>query len=216
MGKVHIEAQRMKWETPMSNKVTHVAVALRESMEELGWQFERERSERIYSRFSIILPMPKVAYVFRFRVNDPLDDVVFDIWEMRMTHRGDISFLSIDDYKYQDLGRLQRLLRELVDRSPRRPWDFPLGQRFEAGLWIPEWGESRKMWQRMHFDVGERTPKGWMPRGSLGERMRSEMGLDDDDVYDGDLDDGDSPDEVGSGRGHHEDQGRADHDDDQE
>jgi len=68
VGRVRIEARKSTWETPMANKVTHVAIALRESMEELGWTFERERSERIYSRFAIVMPMPKVAYVFRFVV----------------------------------------------------------------------------------------------------------------------------------------------------
>ena len=202
MGRVRIEAQPMKWDAPMANKVTHVAVALRESMEELGWTFERERSERIYTRFSIILPMPKVAYVFRFRVNTPLDDVVIDTWEMRMTHRGDISFLSVDDYTYDDQGKVRELLHELVDRLPRRPWDFPLGQRIEAGLWIPEWSRSRTMWQRMGFNAAERTPKDWVPRGSLGKRMRSRQMLDDEDD-----DDDEVPDEAELVRSEHEDQG---------
>jgi hypothetical protein len=158
----------------MANRVTDVAVALREAMEALGWEFAREKSERIYSRFAVILPMPKVAYVFRFRVSAPLDDVTFDIWEMRLTHRGDISFLAIEDYTFDDLEPIQSLLHELVDRLPRLPWDFPLGQRVEAGLMIPEWSQSRKMWQRMRFDVGEKTPKDRVPKGTLGERYREE------------------------------------------
>jgi hypothetical protein len=204
LGKVRIEGKRSLWESPMANKVTHVAVALRESMEELGWTFGRERSERIYTRFSVILPMPKVAYVFRFRVTEPLDDVVVDTWEMRMTHRGDISFLSVDDYQYEDLGALKRLMRELVERLPRRPWDFPLGQRLEAGLWIPEWTRSRTMWQRMGFDVSERTPKDWIPRGSLGEQMRSGLDLDVEEVSE---DGTGAPDEAELVGREHEDQG---------
>ena len=156
------------------------AAALRESMEELGWTFERERSERIYSRFSIVMPLPKVAYVFRFVVTDPLDGVKVDTWEMRLTHRGDISYLSVDGYTYEELRHVQRLLQELVGRLPRRPWDFPLGQRLEAGLWIPEWSQSRKMWQRMLFDVGERTPKGFIPKGSVGDKMRRELDEEED------------------------------------
>ncbi len=161
----------------MANNVTHVAVALREAMEELGWTFHREQTERLYTRFSVILPWPKVAYVFRFRVREPLVDVTFDTWEMRLTHRGDISFMKVDDYRYEDVSHIQRLLREVVDRLPRRPWDFPLGQRLEAGLAIPEWGQAKRMWQRMAFDVGERTPKDWIPKGSLGDRIRKELGL---------------------------------------
>jgi hypothetical protein len=163
----------------MANKVTHVAVAIRESMEDLGWEFRREETERLYTRFSVILPWPKVAYVFRFRVIEPLPDVTFDTWEMRLTHRGDISFLKVDDYRYEDIGQVQRLLREVVDRLPRRPWDFPLGQRLEAGLAIPEWGQSKRMWQRMAFDVGKRTPRDWVPKGTLGVRMRGGAELDD-------------------------------------
>lgn len=174
MAPVKIEAEISTWETPTANKTTHVAIALRESMEELGWDFVRERSERIYSRFAVIMPMPKVAYVFRFRVLSPLDDVKFDTWEMRLTHRGDISFLRIDDYRYEDLGIIQKLLRELVQHLPRRPWDFPLGQRLEAGLVIPEWRQAKKQWRYMRFDVRERTPKDWIPKGSLGDRMRED------------------------------------------
>lgn len=170
MSKMHIEAQRKTWETPMANNVTDVAVALRESLEELGWEYLREKGEKIYSRFAVILPMAKVAYVFRFRVTDPLDDVKFDTWEFRFSHKGDISFLAVADYRFEDLDIVHQLLSELVERLPRRPWDFPLGQRMEAGLALPEWGNARRMWQQMRFDVGERTPKDWVPKGSLGER----------------------------------------------
>ena len=126
MSRMRIEAQLKTWETPMANQVTHVAVAMREAMETMDWAFLREKSESMYTRFSVILPFPRVAYGFRFRVTHPLDDVKFDTWEMRMTHRGDISFLSIDNYTYEDTRVVRQLLVELVDRLPRRPWDFPL------------------------------------------------------------------------------------------
>lgn len=170
MSKMRIEAQRKTWETPMANNVTDVAAALRGSMEELGWKFQREKGEKIYSRFAVILPLARVAYVFRFRVTDPLDDVKFDTWEFRFSHKGDITFLAVDDYRFEDLDIVHQLLSELVERLPRRPWDFPLGQRMEAGLALPEWGSARRMWQQMRFDVGERTPNNWVPKGSLGKR----------------------------------------------
>jgi len=188
MARVRFEAERLSWETPMSNAVTDVAVALRESMEALGWSFERERSERFYSRFAVIMPMPRLAYVFRFRVTDPLPDVCFDAWEMRLTHRGDISYLAVLDHHHQDLPLVRAVLGELVSRLPRRPWDFPLGQRLEAGLVIPEWSTSRKRWGEMGFDVSQGTPDGWTPKGSLGARMRIERG-----EQAGDGDDGDGP-----------------------
>ena len=178
MPKVTIEAERFTWETPMANRVTDVAVALRESMEGLGWAFERERGEHIYTRFAVILPMIKVAYVFRFRVSRPLPGIVVDTWEMRATHRGDISYLAVKDYRSEDLHAVRALLGELVERLPRRPWDFPLGQRLEAGLVIPEWSDSRRRWHQMGFDPGARTPKGWVPKGSLGKRVREERGED--------------------------------------
>ena len=174
MAKVTIEAERFTWETPMSNRVTDVAIALRESMEELGWAFERERGEHIYTRFAIVLPMIKVAYVFRFRVLKPLPGIVVDTWEMRATHRGDISYLAVKDYRDEDLPAVRELLGELVERLPRRPWDFPLGQRLEAGLVIPEWSDSRRRWRQMGFDSGARTPKEWVPKGTLGDRLREE------------------------------------------
>jgi hypothetical protein len=167
---MHIDAQKRTWESPMANAVTDVAVALRESMEALGWEFTRERSERIYSRLTVVVPLARVAYVFRFRVTDPLDDVRFDTWEFRFSHKGDITYLSVDGYRFEDLDLVHQLLSELVERLPRRPWDFPLGQRMEAGLAIPEWGNARRLWQEMRFDVGEKTPKDWTPKGSLGER----------------------------------------------
>ena len=184
MSSMRIEAQLKTWETPMANNVTHVAVAMREAMETMGWEFLREKSEKMYTRFSVILPFPRVAYVFRFRVTHPLDDVKFDTWEMRMTHRGDISFLSIDNYTHEDTRVIRQLLVELVDRLPRRPWDFPLGQRMEAGLAIPEWNKSKEMWKQMGFDVTKKTPGDWVPKGSIGDRMREEQGLDysDDDL----------------------------------
>jgi hypothetical protein len=186
MPQARIEAQQRSWESPMANKVTDIAIALREAMEELGWEFTRDRSERIYSRFSVILPMAKVAYVFRFKVSHPLPDVKIDTWEMRMTHKGDISFMSVIDYRFEDLDIIHQLLSEMIKRLPRRPWDFPLGQRMETGLALPEWGNARRMWQQMRFDVGERTPKDWVPQGSIGARMRGEAELEpeEDDLED--------------------------------
>lgn len=181
MPKVRIDAQRRTWETPMANRVTDIAVALREAMEELGWTFTRERGEKAYSRFAIVLPMLKVAYVFRFRVSAPLQDVTFDTWEVRMTHRGDISYLRVDGYTYEQIREVQQLLDELVERLPRLPWDFPLGQRMEAGLVIPEWNKAKKMWRYMRYDVTKRTPKDWVPKGSLGDRARVLHGEDPDD-----------------------------------
>jgi hypothetical protein len=179
---VRIGARERRWESPTANKLTDVAVALRESIENLGWRFERERGEKIYSRFAVILPMPKVAYIFRFRVLSPLENVTFDAWEMRFTHRGDITFLAVDGFTFDDLDTVRQLLDELVGRLPRRPWDFPLGQRLEAGLLIPEWSQGRRMWQQWGFDVGERTPKDWVPKGSLGERQDSKPRVGPDEV----------------------------------
>jgi hypothetical protein len=197
MAKVTIEAERFTWETPMSNRVTDVAIVLRESMEELGWAFERERGEHIYTRFAIVLPMIKVAYVFRFRVLKPLPGIVVDTWEMRATHRGDISYLAVKDYRDEDLPAVRELLGELVERLPRRPWDFPLGQRLEAGLVIPEWSDSRRRWHQMGFDSGARTPKEWVPKGTLGERVRQEREGGGDKGSEGDGDgEGDEGDEV--------------------
>jgi len=170
MTKARIEAQLKTWETPMANSVTEVAVALRESFEALDWEFSREKGEKIYSRFAVILPLAKVAYVFRFRVHHPLDNVKFDTWEMRMSHKGDVSFMAVDDYRFEDLDLVHQLLSEMVERLPQRPWHFPLGQRMQAGLAIPEWSNARRMWQQMRFDVSEKTPKNWVPKGSLGER----------------------------------------------
>jgi hypothetical protein len=167
---MRIDAQKSRWESPMANNVTDVAVALRESMEALGWEFARERGEKIYSRFAVVVPMAKVAYIFRFRVTDPLDGVIFDTWEFRFSHKGDITFLAVDDYLFEDLDLVHQLLSEMTERLPRRPWDFPLGQRMAAGLALPEWGNARRLWQQMRFDVGEKTPKDWVPKGSLGHR----------------------------------------------
>jgi hypothetical protein len=197
---VTIEAERFTWETPMSNRVTDVAVALRESMEGLAWAFERERGEHIYTRFAVILPMIKVAYVFRFRVSRPLPGVVVDTWEMRATHRGDISYLAVKDHRDEDLPAVRELLRELVERLPRWPWDFPLGQRLEAGLVIPEWSESRKRWRQMGFDSGARTPKEWVPKGTIGERVREgQAGSGDGQGVGGDGVEGSPPEARGPG-----------------
>jgi hypothetical protein len=153
-----------------------------------------------------------VAYVFRFRVTHPLDDVLFDTWEMRMTHRGDITFLRVDNHTYDDLPAVRSLLVELVDRLPLRPWDFPLGQRAEAGLAIPEWNRAKARWREMGFDVTQRTPRQWIPEGSLGDRMRGAEGLDlAEDRLETRSDLGDSV-----GIGDHEDEGGAHHEEDEE
>jgi hypothetical protein len=104
--------------------------------------------------------------------------VTIDTWEVRMTHRGDISYLKVEGYTHDQLRDVNALLDELLERLPRLPWDFPLGQRMEAGLAIPEWGKAKKMWRYMGYDVSKRTPKDRIPKGSLGDRVRELNGMD--------------------------------------
>ena len=54
--------------------------------------------------------------------------------------------------------------------------------------------------QQMGFDVGERTPKDWVPKGSIGDRIRLERA-------------GEEPSEEAL-VGEHEDEDRTDHDED--
>lgn len=145
-------AESYDWRSPVSFDARSMAKVIREVLDQRGYAYTRERGEKPYSKFMIVMPMPKFAYVYRFRVQEPFE-LVIETYDTKPTHSGLMPFLEIKDITDQSMESVRELLRDVRDSLPREPWRFTLAQRFQYALLATEYRQARKAWQRMGFKV---------------------------------------------------------------
>jgi hypothetical protein len=155
------------WKSPISVPAIDMVEAVRRSMEALQIPFTRKSRTKMYSAMYIIAPLPKTAYVYRFVAQGAgpaadEDDFIIDIYDMMLTHAGNIGMMEIDNLTKKNKQTVRKVLLGAVGTLPRLPWDFPLSIKWRHGLLIPEYGRAKRSWRDLGFDVKnkERYGKG--------------------------------------------------------
>ncbi len=139
-----------KWHAAICYNARSVATVLRETLIELDYDFTREKTEQRYSKIMFMLPLPNMAYVYRFMVNTD-SPFIIDIYDTRPTHSGVlhlVSLFGIDDENFDDI---KRIFHALVDALPRKPWKFFWSERFRTGLIKSEYLLAKKRWRQLGF-----------------------------------------------------------------
>ena len=149
-GEEKVELER--WTAPVSIPSNEMVAHVKETLEEMGFTYRRERTYHHYSRLLIVLPMPESSYVFRFRVLSPAKFLI-DLYDTRPTHSGELHFIELRDVENLDVAR--RFLRKLVARMPRKPWKFTFMERFRTGFLTPEYVRARRIWWKMLREASE-------------------------------------------------------------
>jgi hypothetical protein len=141
-----IRKESISWRSAISFDATSTATLLRKVLSGLKLDFKRERSERSYSQLYAILPFPRVAYVFRFKIASP-GPLMIDIYETHPATYGPLGFMEIPNLDDGNIEQARRILRALVKELPRPPWKFTAGQRVQHGLMNPDILKARRNWR---------------------------------------------------------------------
>ena len=150
MPALRIPQERRRFDSAVSVPVVPSAGAIRACLEELGWKFERRKTSRIYSKFAVIIMMPKAAHVFQFVVKEG-PPVTIETWAADVAAGAVLTFLRIDDIRPEDEPEIKRFLEAYRTAVGKDPWQFTRGERSRAGYLLPEFRKARKAWAAMGF-----------------------------------------------------------------
>ena len=137
-----------KWISPVSTGARAMSEFTREILEGMSIEFERGSSHRHYTKTSVIVPLPKFAYVFRF-VIPSLDYLTLDFYDTKPTHGGHIFYMEADPVTEGNEKIFKEILQVLSKKTSRPPWRFTFTQRIQHGYFMPEFRKARKAWEKM-------------------------------------------------------------------
>jgi 8-oxo-dGTP pyrophosphatase MutT (NUDIX family) len=136
------------WVASVCYDAKSIAAVLREVLEELGFVFSREKSEKHYTKVMLVVPLPRFAYVFRFRITKP-SEFTIDLYDTYPTHGGVLHFIAVSGITESNMKDVRRVVQRVAAKLPRKPWKFFWGERLRSGILIPEYLKSRRAWNRM-------------------------------------------------------------------
>jgi len=140
------------WTSPVCFDAKSLSQLLHESMDELGFKFERRQADKLYQQLMVVMPMPRTAYVYRFDVSKPVK-VWIDLYDIKPSHAGILPYMDIIGLTDKKIPKLKALFDNLIKKLPRPPWQFSLTQRFQHGLIIPEWRRAKKAWRKLGYEI---------------------------------------------------------------
>ena len=121
------------WRAPICYPSPIVAAKARETLDSLGWKYERDRGLHHFSRLYIAISIPSNSYVFQFLVGDPVS-VVINVYDERPTHTGELHFVEVKGITRRNAPSVRLFLQELAGSLPRRPYQFFWVERFKLGF----------------------------------------------------------------------------------
>ncbi len=137
------------WVSPVSYDAESMASTLREVLKELNIKFERDQSQKSYSKFTVIIPMMQFAHVYRFNIKTI--NAVFDFYDTRPTHAGIIPFIEIHGVRDDNFEQIKLILEKIVGKLPEKPWVFSFKKRIGHALWSPDYGKAKRAWRKFGF-----------------------------------------------------------------
>jgi hypothetical protein len=136
-----------KWRAAVCYDSPSLTRMVRETLDELGWKYERDRALHHFSRLIVVMAIPSNTYVFRFIVSDPID-IVIDIYDERPTHTGDLHFIEIEGLNYVNARKVRRFLNLFTSKLPRKPYSFFWKERFRVGFLNKHHVRAKREWSR--------------------------------------------------------------------
>lgn len=121
---------------------------LRETLIELDYEFEREKTHQRYSRIMFAIPLPNMAYVYQFRIATTPPFVV-ETYDTQPSHSGILHHVAIHGIRPENLDDIRRLFQTITTKLPRKPWQFFWLERFRTGFIHIEYIRARKRWEQL-------------------------------------------------------------------
>jgi hypothetical protein len=136
-----------RWRAAVCYDSPSVTRIVRETLDEMEWSYERDRALHHFSKLMVVIAIPSNSYVFRFKVNEPIQ-LKIDVYDERPTHAGDIHFLELDGITPSNAPKVRRFLQRFSEKLPRKPYSFFMVERFKAGFLNRHHMISRREWSR--------------------------------------------------------------------
>ena len=137
-----------EWRAAVCINARSIALLIRETLDELGFKYTREKSHKSFTRMAVIVPMPQFAYVFQFKINNP-SEFIINTYDTRPTHSGEVHFLELQNLTENNLEDAKKVLLHFAEKLPRKPWKFYFSERFRYGFMAPEYIEAKSAWYSM-------------------------------------------------------------------
>jgi hypothetical protein len=150
--RIRLPADLIRWESPVSVDVLDSAGAVRAALEEMGVEFERKKSTRLYSKFSVVMMVPKGAYVFQFSLKGDTK-IIVETWQTAPSSSSDMTWLRVENFRMDEEEFVRRFLTLYRKAAGKDPWAFTFAERARAGAMLPEWRRARKAWASFGFDT---------------------------------------------------------------
>jgi len=135
------------WRAAVCFDAPSISKVVRETLDELGWKYDRDRTIHSFNRLWVAISMPAVSYVFQFIVKDPVD-LIINVYEEKPTHAAELHFLELKGLSSGNAPKVRRFLQEFSSSLPKKPYKFHWTERFKAGLLNRHHINSRKEWGR--------------------------------------------------------------------
>jgi hypothetical protein len=139
---------RDSWRAAICYNARSIAGLLRESLDELKFDYTRDKSEKHFTRLVVIVPLPQLSYVFQFKVNKP-SEFIINTYDVRPTHSGEVHFIELQGLNEDNLNDARAVLKQMVEKLPRKPWKFFWAERLRYGIIMPEYMEAKSTWYSM-------------------------------------------------------------------
>jgi hypothetical protein len=136
-----------KWRAAVCYDSPSITKIARKTLDSMGWEYDRDRALHHFSRLMVIIAIPSNSYVFRFKVNYPVD-LIIDIYDERPTHSGDIHFLEVDGITRKNARFVREFLQDFSKNLPKKPYEFFMVERFKAGFLNRHHMSARRQWSR--------------------------------------------------------------------
>jgi len=137
-----------EWHAAICVDARTCAILLRKSLEDLDYTFKREKGEKYYDKWTVVINLPSTAYVFRFLVTEPASFNV-STYDTRPTHSGIYHIVEVTEITESSLPHIKRLLKHMAKKLPGKPYDIPFRERLMTGLLLSEFRKSKKQWALM-------------------------------------------------------------------
>lgn len=137
--------QEGRWEATMWMSSRDAAALMRQTLDELGYSYRRDATEKAFTSIMVLVPLPQVSYVFQFIVLEPSKFLV-NLYDTRPRHGALFHHIEVKGIDERNLGDIKRLLKEFSARMGRKPYDFPLSQRFRGGFLSGEFFSAKRRW----------------------------------------------------------------------
>jgi hypothetical protein len=133
------------WSAAVCVEARQAAILLRESLDGLDYAYSRDMTHRPFTKFMVVLPWPRFAYVFQFKVHEPAH-FTLNVYDIQPTTTGGIHMLEVKGVDASSIKSVVRLMRDFSRRLGRRPYDFDPAERMRTGYLLGEFTSARRLW----------------------------------------------------------------------